>query len=133
MPLKPRKTCRGSNAASSFTQRVATARFGLVCVTLAPGCRQKPRSPYSSSFFRLNGRAWVWGYSFHAQSLWRFAARFGRRMRKAAAPGVKGDRCMMHAQRLVYVIDDDISMRKAIGRLLESEGYSVEMFAGARE
>jgi len=40
---------------------------------------------------------------------------------------------MMHAQRLVYVIDDDISMRKAIGRLLESEGYSVEMFAGARE
>jgi len=39
----------------------------------------------------------------------------------------------MHAQRLVYVIDDDISMRKAIGRLLESEGYSVEMFAGAWE
>jgi len=40
---------------------------------------------------------------------------------------------MMHAQRLVYVIDDDISTRKAIGRLLESEDYSVEMFAGARE
>jgi FixJ family two-component response regulator len=34
---------------------------------------------------------------------------------------------------LVYVIDDEMSMRKAIGRLLESEGYSVEMFAGARE
>jgi len=40
---------------------------------------------------------------------------------------------MMHAHTLVYVIDDDISMRKAIGRLLESEDYSVEMFTGARE
>ena len=40
---------------------------------------------------------------------------------------------MMHAHTLVYVVDDDISMRKAIGRLLESEDYSVEMFTGARE
>jgi FixJ family two-component response regulator len=34
---------------------------------------------------------------------------------------------------LVYVIDDDKSMLKAIGRLLGSEDYSVEMFAGAGE
>ena len=34
---------------------------------------------------------------------------------------------------LVYVIDDEMPMRKAIGRLLEAEGYSVEMFAAARE
>jgi FixJ family two-component response regulator len=40
---------------------------------------------------------------------------------------------MMHAHMLVYVVDDDISMRKAIGRLLESEDYSVEIFTGARE
>ena len=40
---------------------------------------------------------------------------------------------MMHAHTLVYVVDDDISMRKAIGRLLESEDYSVEIFTGARE
>jgi RNA polymerase sigma factor (sigma-70 family) len=40
---------------------------------------------------------------------------------------------MMLAHTLVYVVDDDISMRKAIGRLLESEDYSVEMFTGARE
>ncbi len=40
---------------------------------------------------------------------------------------------MTFADSLVYVIDDDISMRKAIGRLLESEDYSVEMFTGARE
>jgi FixJ family two-component response regulator len=40
---------------------------------------------------------------------------------------------MTLAHTLVYVIDDDISMRKAIGRLLESEDYSVEMFTGARE
>jgi FixJ family two-component response regulator len=40
---------------------------------------------------------------------------------------------MTLAHALVYVIDDEMSMRKAIGRLLESAGYSVEMFAGARE
>ncbi len=40
---------------------------------------------------------------------------------------------MTVAHTLVYVIDDDLSMRKAIGRLLESEDYSVEMFTGARE
>jgi len=34
---------------------------------------------------------------------------------------------------LVYVIDDDLPIRKAIGRLLESEDYSVVMFTGARE
>ena len=40
---------------------------------------------------------------------------------------------MTLAHTLVYVSDDDISMRRAIGRLLESEDYSVEMFTGARE
>lgn len=40
---------------------------------------------------------------------------------------------MTLADALVYVIDDDISMRKAIGRLLESQDYSVEMFKSARE
>jgi FixJ family two-component response regulator len=37
------------------------------------------------------------------------------------------------AHRLVYVVDDDLSMRKAVGRLVESEGYAFEMFTGARE
>ena len=40
---------------------------------------------------------------------------------------------MTFADSLVYVIDDDLSMLKAIGRLLEAEDYSVEMFTGARE
>jgi FixJ family two-component response regulator len=40
---------------------------------------------------------------------------------------------MTLAHTLVYVIDDDLSMRKAIGRLLESEDYPVELFTGARE
>jgi FixJ family two-component response regulator len=40
---------------------------------------------------------------------------------------------MTFADSLVYVIDDDMSMLKAIGRLLESEDYSVEMFTGAPE
>jgi FixJ family two-component response regulator len=37
------------------------------------------------------------------------------------------------AHALVYVIDDDMSVRRAIGRLLESEDYSVELLLGARE
>jgi len=40
---------------------------------------------------------------------------------------------MTLAHALVYVIDDDLSMRKAVGRLLESEDYSVELLTGARE
>jgi FixJ family two-component response regulator len=40
---------------------------------------------------------------------------------------------MTPANRLVCVVDDDLSMRKAVGRLLESEGYAVEIFTGARE
>ena len=40
---------------------------------------------------------------------------------------------MTLADALVYVIDDDLSTRKAIGRLLESEDYSVELFTGAWE
>jgi FixJ family two-component response regulator len=40
---------------------------------------------------------------------------------------------MMLAHALVYVVDDDRSTRRAIGRLLESEDYSVELFTGARE
>jgi RNA polymerase sigma factor (sigma-70 family) len=40
---------------------------------------------------------------------------------------------MTLANALVYVIDDDMSVRRAIGRLLESEDYSVELLAGAWE
>jgi FixJ family two-component response regulator len=40
---------------------------------------------------------------------------------------------MKLAHALVYVIDDDMSMRKAVGRLLESEDYSVELLTGAGE
>jgi FixJ family two-component response regulator len=40
---------------------------------------------------------------------------------------------MTPAHRLVYLVEDDLSMSKAVGRLLESANYSVEMFAGTRE
>lgn len=40
---------------------------------------------------------------------------------------------MTRAQRLVCVVDDDFSTRTAVGRLLESEDYYVETFAGAQE
>jgi FixJ family two-component response regulator len=34
---------------------------------------------------------------------------------------------------LVFVVDDDPSVRKSVTRLLESSGYTVEVFASARE
>lgn len=34
---------------------------------------------------------------------------------------------------LVIIVDDDISVRRGLGRLLESEGYAVETFASAAE
>jgi FixJ family two-component response regulator len=37
---------------------------------------------------------------------------------------------MTLAHRFVYAIDDDMSTRKAIGRFLESEDDSVEIFTG---
>jgi FixJ family two-component response regulator len=40
---------------------------------------------------------------------------------------------MTPVHRLVCVVDDDLSMRKAVRRLLESEDYAVEIFTGARE
>ena len=40
---------------------------------------------------------------------------------------------MTRDQRLVCVVDDDLSMRTAVGRLLESEDYYVEIFTGAQE
>ena len=36
-------------------------------------------------------------------------------------------------QKTVYVVDDDASLRKALGRLLKSAGYAPEAFASAEE
>lgn len=40
---------------------------------------------------------------------------------------------MTAAEAVVYVIDDEPSVRKSIGRLLKAAGYRVEAFASARE
>ena len=37
------------------------------------------------------------------------------------------------ADATVYVVDDDVSVRKALRRLLISAGYAVEVFASAQE
>ena len=34
-------------------------------------------------------------------------------------------------RRTVYVVDDDASVRKSVGRLLRTAGYEVEAFASA--
>ena len=38
-----------------------------------------------------------------------------------------------HTVPLISVVDDDPSVRRALRRLLQSEGYAVEAFASARE
>src|ERR1700757_2574458 len=40
---------------------------------------------------------------------------------------------MTEAASIVYVVDDDPSVRRAIKRLIESEGYQVELFGSAQE
>jgi RNA polymerase sigma factor (sigma-70 family) len=40
---------------------------------------------------------------------------------------------MTEAAPIVYVVDDDPSVRRAIKRLIESEGYQVELFGSAQE
>src|SRR6266446_6766266 len=109
MPLKPRKTCRGPNAASSFTQSaMATTRSGLVCVTLAPVAGRSTGTNIRAIFFDQAGRHGygVVHFTLNRGGAPRHALRgeCGRRRLPVlvAAPGVKGDRCMMHAHTLVY-------------------------------
>jgi FixJ family two-component response regulator len=40
---------------------------------------------------------------------------------------------MTAARPMVFVVDDDPSVRKGLTRLLASAGYTVEAFASARE
>ena len=40
---------------------------------------------------------------------------------------------MTEAAPIVFVVDDEASVRRAIKRLIESEGYQVELFASAKE
>jgi FixJ family two-component response regulator len=35
--------------------------------------------------------------------------------------------------RLISIVDDDLSVRRALGRLVKVAGYSVETFASAHE
>ena len=40
---------------------------------------------------------------------------------------------MHNVGRLISVVDDDLSVRRALGRLVKVAGYSVETFASAHE
>jgi FixJ family two-component response regulator len=40
---------------------------------------------------------------------------------------------MVHTQRLISVVDDDPSVRRALRRLLRTSGYPTELFASAKE
>jgi len=58
-----------------------------------------------------------------------------RRARPAAVPWPRGDEAQAaraHGRRLIWVVDDDESMREALEMLLESAGFEVEVFASAQ-
>src|SRR5216683_3950755 len=40
---------------------------------------------------------------------------------------------MNNVARLISIVDDDLSVRRALGRLVKAAGYSVETFASAHE
>jgi FixJ family two-component response regulator len=40
---------------------------------------------------------------------------------------------MLHAMPIVFVVDDDLSVRKSLGLLIESAGWRAETFASAQE
>ena len=40
---------------------------------------------------------------------------------------------MNNSNQTIYIVDDDPSIRKSLGRLLKSTGYEVELFGSARE
>lgn len=40
---------------------------------------------------------------------------------------------MHNVARLISIVDDDLSLCRALGRLVQAAGYSVEMFASAHE
>ena len=40
---------------------------------------------------------------------------------------------MKPSNAVVYVVDDDVSVRRAVGRLVKAAGYAVETFATAHE
>jgi FixJ family two-component response regulator len=40
---------------------------------------------------------------------------------------------MHNAARLISIVDDDFSVRRAVGRLVKAAGYAVETFATAHE
>jgi len=40
---------------------------------------------------------------------------------------------MPHTMPLISIVDDDLSVRLALGRLVEAAGYTAEIFASARE
>ena len=40
---------------------------------------------------------------------------------------------MMHDCQTVFIVDDDLSVRRAVARLLRAEGYSVEVFGSGHE
>ena len=49
------------------------------------------------------------------------------------APGSRGRKALSATEPCVFVVDDEATVRKSLGRLLKAAGYRVETFASARE
>src|SRR5882757_5950436 len=54
-------------------------------------------------------------------------------MRSSGAPDLASSPAMSRAKPIVFVVDDDISVRESLEGLIGSEGWQVETFASAQE
>src|SRR5438876_3347555 len=117
----------------------------------APGSMPGTSITSSTLFLPPSPPAWGWDWPFASQS-WRPTAaqsgqlpnparepRFSSRCRPSALPsrrnggGGQGGRPMTEPAPIVFVVDDDPSVRKALARLLKSALLPVEVFASAQE
>src|SRR5882724_4646069 len=94
----------------------------------------------STRFLPLNQKAWAWGFPLVERSLRPTGERFGlhktsTKERQYSSPFPTGQRewLMNKAEQLVFVIDDDPSMRTAIRELIEAVGLSCQTFESGQE
>src|ERR1700726_2712226 len=122
-----------------MTNTMAGLRPQLACRTSALGYRRRRWSGSSTRSTRPSRRVWAWGWRSAARSLKSMAAVYGlNRIRvqgrrfSSACPQQTG-RIMTEAEPIVFVVDDDPSVRRSMERLIQSTGFKVQTFRSAGE
>src|ERR1700750_786464 len=100
---------------------------------------QRMLSGSSSLFFLLKQKGWGWGFQSVERSSRRMGERFGRHQTRREEQlssllfHQAQERVMKKAEQLVFVIDDDPSMRTAIKELIEAVGLTCQTFGSGQE